>query len=104
MSPQDCTLNKFKNPIEYSLQTLSILGFLILSRIQYQMRKTMSAFGVQEVTNLHMFWIHFDMKQCYFVPDAEYGNGSLKLPALLHLRIHSQENIIQSTLLGEDQQ
>lgn len=55
MSPQDCTLNKFKNPIEYSLQTLSILGFLILSRIQYQMRKTMSAFGVQEATNLHMF-------------------------------------------------
>lgn len=55
MSPQDCTLNKFENPIEYSLQILGILGFLILSRIQYQMRKIMSAFGVQVVTNLHMF-------------------------------------------------
>lgn len=104
MSPQDCTLNKFENPIEYSLQILGILGFLILSRIQYQMRKIVSAFGVQVVTNLHMFWIHFDMKQCYFVPDADYGNEGLKLPALLYLRIHSQENIIQSILLGEDQQ
>lgn len=44
------------------------------------------------------------MKQCYFVPDADYGNEGLKLPALLYLRIHSQENIIQSILLGEDQQ
>lgn len=68
------------------------------------MRKIMSAFGVQEVTNLHMFWILFHMKQCYVVPDAEYGKIGLKLPALLHVRICSQENIIQSTLIGEDQQ
>lgn len=44
------------------------------------------------------------MKQCYFILDADYGNEGLKLPALLYLRIHSQENIIQSILLGEDQQ